>query len=186
MPRNPESTKNDLADNRDKLRAEIEKTRLAYHELLGEVAETDLTKPSLNPAWNIAEVLYHMTLAPKNLPSDVRLIRRLKWVPKIPAGPFNRLNVYFTRRGARNATKESLAIEYDQAHQRTRKVLESVQDHEWQYSVHYPDWDPLLSGKVNLERLFRYIKRHFDSHSADIRMALVDQKTQPVNPESRE
>lgn len=94
---------------REQILSEIESTRQAFHHLLDEITEEDLTKSSLNPAWSIAELLYHMSLAPRNLPSDGRLIRNLKWVPKIPAGPFNRLNVYFTRRSARNATKDSLA-----------------------------------------------------------------------------
>ena len=153
------------------MRIELESTRGAFHGLLDEISAEDLTKPSLNPAWDIAEMLYHLSLAPRNLPSDVRLIKHLKWVPKFPAGPFNRLNVYFTRRGARNATKESLAEAYDQAHIRTLQALESVKDEEWEYVVGYPDWDPLLGGYVTLERLFHYINVHFESHASDIRQA---------------
>jgi len=110
-------------------------------------------------------MLYHMSMAPRNLPSDVRLIRHLKWVPKFPAGPFNRLNVYFTRRGACSATKESLTEAYDQAHARTLQALESVKDGEWKNGVDYPDWNPLLAGQVTLERLLHYIKLQFDSHA---------------------
>lgn len=153
----------------EQIRIELEFTRGAFHGLLDEISVEDLTKPSLNPAWNIKEMLYHLSLAPRNLPSDVRLIRHLKWVPKFPAGPFNRLNVYITRRGARNATKDSLAIAYDQAHARTIQALESVKDKEWEYVVNYPDWDPLLGGNMTLEGLFHYIKVHFESHASDIR-----------------
>ncbi|MGB3702866.1 MAG: hypothetical protein WA997_16505, partial [Anaerolineales bacterium] len=100
------------------------------------------------------------------------LIRHLKWVPRIPAGPFNRLNAYLTRRGARNMTNHSLAEKYDQAHARTLGALESVTDDEWAVGVNYPDWDPMLSGSVTLERLFQYISLHFNAHAQEIKAVL--------------
>jgi hypothetical protein len=154
------------------LRIELEETRQAFHDLLEDVSESDYDKPSLNPEWSIGEMLYNISLAPRVLPLDLRLIRYLKWVPKLPAGPFNRLNIYFTKRGGRNATKELLAATYDKAHNETVKALESVKDDEWSLGVEYPDWDPMLSGFITLETLFHYIKRHFDSHEKDIRSAL--------------
>jgi hypothetical protein len=154
------------------IRSEIEETRQAFHNLLEDVSEDDFDELSLNPEWTIGEMLYHMSLAPHGLPLDVRLIRHLKWVPKLPAGLFNRLNIYFTRRGGKNATKASLAKTYDKAHAETIKALESVQEDEWVLGVQYPDWDPMLSGFVTLEKLFHYVKRHFDSHEKDIRLAL--------------
>jgi hypothetical protein len=169
-------------DISQQIRTEIEATRQDYHDLLAEISEKDFNKPSLNPEWTIGEMLYHMSLAPRGLPMDVFLIRHLKWVPKLPAGPFDRLNIYFTRRGAKNATKKSLAETYDKAHAGTLKALESVRDDEWSLGVEYPDWDPLLSGFVTLERLFHYIKRHFDSHEKDIRQAL-GMEMEPVSPD---
>jgi hypothetical protein len=165
-------TETQQVDFQEQFRSELEATRQAFHKLLDEINVEDLNKPSLNPAWTIAEMLYHMSLAPRNLPSDVRLIRHLNWVPKLPPGPFNRLNIYFTRRGARNSTKQSLADAYEEAHSRTLKALESVKDDEWGFGVDYPDWDPLLGSFVTLERLFHYIKLHFESHAKDIRRAL--------------
>ena len=95
-----------------------------------------------------------------------------KWVPKVPAGPFNRLNSYFTRRGARDLDKTGLAAKYDEAHASAVAVLETMEDEEWAYSVEYPDWDPMLSGQVTLERLFHYIRLHFDTHAEEIRTVL--------------
>lgn len=105
------------------IHSDLEATRKAFHELLDEISSDNLTLPSLNPAWTIGELFYHMSFAPRNLPSDVWMIRHLNWVPKIPAGPFNRLNIYLTRRGGRIATKKILAESYDEAHQRTLKVV---------------------------------------------------------------
>jgi hypothetical protein len=162
----------DPTDKREQINAELEATRSAFHALIDRLEIEDLIKPSLNPAWSIREVLYHMSFAPRNLPSDVWMIRHLNWVPKIPAGPFNRLNTFLTRRSARNATKEVIASAYDQAHQRTLKALESVQNDEWEKGVNYPDRDPMLSGFVTLERLFGYISQHFAAHAAEVEEAL--------------
>lgn len=178
MALSTESVSSDQVDLREQIRTEIESTRQDFHKLLDGIAPEDLAKPSSNPAWTIGEMLYHMSLAPRNLPLDVTLIRHFKWVPKFPVGPFNRLNVYITRRGARNATKRSLAETYDEAHSRTLKALETVQTDEWQFGVEYPGWDPMLSGHVTLEYLFHYIKRHFESHAVDIRQSLgIDEES---------
>jgi len=165
------------ADLKQHLRIELESTRQEFHLLLEEIPAEMLDQPSLNPAWTIREVLYHMSLAPRNLPSDVRLIRYLKWVPKLPPGLFNRLNAYLTRQGARELDKSALAEKYDQAHARTLQALESVAEDEWQIGVDYPDWDLLLSGYVDLERLFHYISLHFNAHASEIRDALVSRQT---------
>ena len=160
------------SETRALIRAELESTREAFHRLVDQLSDHDLQVQSLNPAWTVGEVLYHMSLAPRNVPNDLVLIRRLKRIPKIPAGPFNWLNKRLTKYGARNATKEYLAEQYDQAHEKTMSALDSIRDDEWQLGVDYPDWDPMLSGYVTIERLFRYITLHFESHARDIRAAL--------------
>lgn len=160
------------SETRESIRAELESTRRASHRLLDQLSDHDLGLQSLNPVWTVAEVLYHMSLAPGNPPNDLALIRRLKRITKIPAGPFNWLNERLTKIGARDATKEILAEGYDRAHEKTLGALDSIQDDEWQRGVDYPDWDPFLSGYVTIERLFRYFTLHFESHARDILGAL--------------
>lgn len=172
MPDNKILNSNHESAIKNQLRTEIETTCIDFHQLLAEVPEKMLDIPSLNPDWTIRETLYHMSLAPRNLPSDVRMIRYIKRVPKIPAGPFNRLNSFLTRRGARNLDKPALAAKYDEAHARTMAALESIKAEEWTFGVDYPDWDPMLSGFVSIERLFHYIRLHFDSHAEEIRTSL--------------
>ena len=43
------------------LRAELEATRQAFRALLATLRPADWTRPSLNPAWTIGEVLWHIT-----------------------------------------------------------------------------------------------------------------------------
>jgi hypothetical protein len=85
---------------------------------------------------------------------------------------FDRLNAKLTRFGARNLSRQFLADEYDKAHRRTLEALSQVKDEDLQKSLEYPDWDPLLAGTVTMERLFHYVKVHFDSHEEQIRNVL--------------
>jgi hypothetical protein len=156
------------------LRQEIEETRIAFHELLISIPDEAFKPPSDNPAWTIGEVLYHMSLAPRFLSHDVKMILNQNWLYRIipviiPGWLFDWLNKKLTKYGARNLTREFLAAEYDRAHQATLKALDEVEEADFEKKLNYPDWDPSLSGEVTLERLFHYVRVHFDAHAAEIR-----------------
>lgn len=158
---------------REKLRMEIEETRISFHQLLESIPDEAFSLPSDNPAWTIGEVLHHMSLAPRFLSQDVKIITTQNWMYKvipiiIPKQLFDWLNKKMTKYGARKLSHEFLAAEYDKAHQATLKALDEVKEADFEKKLNYPDWDPLLSGEVTLERLFRYVKVHFDSHAAEI------------------
>lgn len=159
--------------NSSQLRREIEDTRHAFHTLLDSIADEDFSKPSDNPAWTVGEVLYHMSIAPRMMVLDVQMISGKRWVyrliPKIlPKSVFDWLNVRFTRFGARRMSRAFLANAYDQATASILRVLASLAEDDLARSLPYPDWDPLLSGEVTLAYLFGYIKRHFDTHAAQL------------------
>lgn len=164
-------------NTRERLRQEIEATHLEFHRLLDSIPEEAYSLPSDNPAWTIGQVLYHMSLAPRFMILDVQMIGGQRWiyrlVPRlVPKSLFNWLNARLTRYGARKITRQFLAQEYDQAHEAVLRALDSLSDADFARSLPYPDWDPLLSGEVTMEYLFGYIKRHFDSHAAQIRKAI--------------
>ncbi|MBK8900417.1 MAG: DinB family protein [Anaerolineaceae bacterium] len=162
---------------KQQLEIEIEETRQRFHQLLGSIPDGAFHQPSSNPAWTIGEMLYHMSIAPRLMVADVALILRrpflLTLLPKLfPERLFHWLNAHVTRFGARHLDRQFLASKYDKAHNRILQTLRSLDEAGLQKSVHYPDWDPLLAGDVTLAYLFGYIKRHFDSHAADIHSVL--------------
>jgi len=166
-----------VKDTRERLRREIEDTRLAFHRLLESVPDKAFSLPSANPAWTVGQVLYHMSLAPRFMVLDVQMIGGRRWlyriVPRIfPKRLFDWLNARLTRLGAGKSSREFLAAEYDRASATILKVLESLSAEEFNKHMPYPDWDPLLTGEVSMEYLFGYVKRHFDSHAGQIRQAL--------------
>jgi hypothetical protein len=159
---------------RSELRREIEETQGAFHDLLDAVPDEALSWQSDNPAWTIGAVLYHMSLAPRLMVADVSMItgqrRAFQLSTKlVPQGLFDWVNKIYTRRGGRDASRQSLAGEYDQATARILRTLESVNDEDFQKSANYPGWDPLLSGETTLAQLFHYVKAHFEVHEQQVR-----------------
>ncbi len=168
-------------DTREYLRQEIESTRADFHRLLDSIPEDALSLPSDNPAWNIRQVLYHIAMIPRYMIVEVVMIRRQVWLyqllPRlIPKGVFDWLNARMTRLGARRLSRQQLAEEYDRSYKASLRALDSVGDADFGKSLNYPLWDPLLAGDVTLEYMFGYIKRHFDSHAAQIEKAISTNK----------
>jgi hypothetical protein len=162
---------------KEELRAELIQTHKAYHDLLADVPDEAFSKHSDNPAWTIGEVLFHMSLAPRFVVTDLRMIISRPWLAKIfavlvPIPVFNRLNEFFTRYWSRNLNRKFLAEQYDTAHRRALNSLERLQEADFEKSLTYPGYDPLLAGTVTVERLYRYMKLHFDVHAGQIRKQL--------------
>jgi hypothetical protein len=86
----------------------------------------------------------------------------------VPKRLFDWLNAHLTRHGARRVSRQFLVKEYDRAYEAVLRVLDSLPEADFARSLPYPDWDPLLCGEVTMEYLFGYLKRHFDSHAAQI------------------
>lgn len=162
---------------KDELQTELVQTRDAFHALLAEVPDEAFSRPSDNPAWTIGEVLFHMSLAPRFMTTDLRIIISRPWMVKIfaafvPKSLFDSLNAFLTRFWSRNLDRKFLADQYDRAHERAFKSLENLKEEDFQKSLDYPGYDPILSGEVTVEKLYRYMKLHFEAHASQIRERL--------------
>ena len=172
---------------KDELARELEVTRRDFHHLLDSVPEALYPRPSDNPAWTIGEVLFHMSLAPRFLTADLRLIIGQAWISKligalIPKSLFDVLNEYFTRRWAsRVMTREKLRRAYDTAHDNAMRALEKLKEDDFERLLEYPNFDELLSGVVSVEKLYRYITIHFNAHAEQIRRVIETDSVHP-NP----
>jgi hypothetical protein len=162
---------------KEELRIEMIQTHDAFQILLAEIPDQAFPQPSDNPAWTIGEVLFHMSLAPRFMTTDLRIIISRPKLAKVfsilvPIPLFDRLNDFYTRYGARNLNRTFLAEQYDRAHERAMRSLEPLPESDFQRSLQYPGYDPILSGEVTVERLYRYIKVHFEIHANQIRKKL--------------
>ena len=159
---------------KQELSQEMETTRQDFHHLLDSVPEALYPHPSDNPAWTIGEVLYHISLAPRFLTADLRMLLGQAWIAKVatalvPKSIFDKLNEYLTRRWAsRNMTREKLARAYDKAHENAVRALENLNEADFAKSLEYPNYDEMLAGVVSVEKLYRYITIHFKVHAEQI------------------
>ena len=156
-----------MAD-REALRAELETTRAAFHELLNSLSPADLRRRSGNAAWTVGQLIYHLAWAAGFVPSGVQSARKGRGFNP-PAFLADRVNVIATRLGARRATKSSIAAKYDAAHAKILAALGSVGDGDWQRGV------KTFGEYLTVGDVFHSVARHFEENAADIRHALEQQ-----------
>ncbi len=155
------------------LRHELEETRLAYHALLEKLDDNDLALPSMNPAWNIGQVFYHITTAHQFLPQDVRIFRGGRMITP-PDWLFNFINVWFTRLLGLRHDRRSLAALYDRRHQAVMKTLEGIEDDEWSQTAGLEARKGFLAGGLaTLADMFHYLTTHYHDHEAEIKESLA-------------
>jgi len=162
---------------REELAQEMEATRRNFHHLLDSVPEALYHHPSDNPAWTISDVLYHITLGPSALRLEIWMILHAPRLFQLGMNTttsklFNWGNILFTRQGQR-FTREKLGKAYERGHAGILSSLMRMNQNDFQKSVIYPQaFVTELAGEVTIERLFRYVKGHFDVHAEQIRKAL--------------
>src|SRR5689334_24571631 len=132
------------------IRADMEATRTAYHQLLDSLSDADLQRPCAISKWTIQEVLCHMTLLIEQaVPMMVKQARKGKPMPKLLDTRFGHwMNYQMAVRAARKATPAVIGQRYDAAHSNLLRLLESVREREWTLPTGYPDGRPLTMETV--------------------------------------
>lgn len=159
---------------KEELANELETTRQNFHHLLDSIPEALYVHPSENPAWTIGDVLYHLTLGSPAIRFEIWMIRHASGIYQLLLNDtisrlFNRINALFARRGQR-VTRQRLIKAYEAGHAGLVSSLRRMQAEDFARSVNYPEaFISELAGVATIERLFRYIKLHFDIHAGQIR-----------------
>lgn len=157
-----------------KIASEIEETHLEFLALLESIPESDYALPTDNPAWTVGDILYHVTLGPQALSLEIWMIVHMRRLFQVgmkyfPSKLFNNINARFARRGKR-INRQVLIKAYEAGHAGIRSRLRRTREADMQKSVVYPaDFVSELAGEVSVERLFRYVKGHFDVHSRQLK-----------------
>ena len=156
------------------LAQELQDTHKKFLALLESIPESDYSLPTDNPAWTVGDILYHVTLGPRALSLEVWMIVHARGLFQLgmkyfPSKLFNRVNAIFARRGKR-INRQMLIKAYAAGHTGIRSRLRRMRDGDFQKSVIYPaEFVSELAGKVTVERLFRYVKEHFEVHSKQLK-----------------
>lgn len=162
---------------REQLAEELEAARAGFHHLVISVPERAYSHPSDNPAWTIGDVLYHITLGPPALQFEIWMIRHVPGIYPLVMNPFvtnlfNRINAIFTGRPKR-IHRQMLIQAYEKGHAGLVSSLNRMGEEDFQRSVIYPpEFVSDLAGTVSIERLFHYVKGHFDAHEAEVQKKL--------------
>lgn len=157
----PEETTSAAAADKAAIRAELEATKTAYHELLDSLTAEDWSKKTANSSWNVRQLMWHMAWGNSFTTQGVDQCRKGKGFNP-PMAIVNPLNSLWTRIRSRSATPESVGKMYDDVHEKIVACLEGVQDDEWQKNARS------FGNDMTVESCFHEPKSHFDEHSADI------------------
>jgi len=159
------------------LAQEMETTRQNFHHLLDSIPEALYVHPSDNPAWTIGDVLNHITIGLPAIRVELWMISHVRGLFQFVLNDttsklINWLNAPFARRGGR-VTRQRLIKAYEAGHAGLMSSLRRTREEDWEKSINYPvAFVSELAGEVTIERLFRYVKLHFDVHAEQIKAVL--------------
>lgn len=147
--------------------SEFEATRTAFLGLLETLSDADWKRNSANRAWNVGELMAHITqFIDVALPMLVKNARKGKAM-SLPKWLANRVNVMMARSYARKLTRQSIAQRYEAAHAAALALLDGVKDREWDMVTCFPDGE-----RITIEGLFRRHAHHFEEHAQQVRQGL--------------
>jgi hypothetical protein len=113
------------------LRASLEATRAAFHQLLDAAAGDRWRARSSTSAWTVGEVLVHLTWALEYLPKEVAMARQGKGMFNMPKWFADPASYWLIRWQARQSNPEALRRRYDAAMDAAVAALETVPDSDW-------------------------------------------------------
>jgi hypothetical protein len=159
---------------KQEIELELEETHRRFIALVESIPESAYNLPTDNPAWTVGDILFHITLGPRALALEAWMILHVRgmfsFVMKyFPSGLFNWGNALFGRQGKR-VSRQSLLKAYGSAHAGIRSVLRRAKEEDFSKSVVYPqEFVSELAGEVSVERIFHYVKGHFEVHESQIK-----------------
>jgi len=157
------------------LAQEIQVTREKFLALLESIPEADYFLPTDNPAWTVGDVLYHITLGPRALALEIWMIIHARGLFQFgmkyfPSKFFNKVNARFAQQENR-INRQMLIKAYEAGHASVRSRLRRTREEQMKLSVVYPaEFVSELAGEVSVERLFHYVKDHFEAHAKQLRI----------------
>ena len=160
----------DLAPGYKSILDEIEGVRLAFLRLLGEIPEGDWDRPLPGGGWTAKQQMVHMTQVVGVLPAGIeRAVKggrrsALAFVPESLRGWVN--GHILIPLLARQATRQSVAAAYEQAHVTLVRLLEELPEEAWSKGTN----DPRKYRTV--EQMAHRPAEHFEEHAVQLRHIL--------------
>lgn len=155
---------------RDAIRTQLQAIRGAFHTLLNSISDRDLERVMPGNRWSTKAELVHVVQAAQFVPGGIDQARRgqrTSLLSLAPAGLRDWVNGFIlVPMLARNATRESIARDYDRVHAQMLAKLDSI-------SIDELDKGTTFLGRYRtIEQIFHRPIEHFQEHAAHIRQGL--------------
>ena len=169
-------------DDRDRqaIRSEFEGARERFHALVGFASEQDLATASNGTRWTNRELLFHMLFGYIVVRALLPLVKFVSRLPK-PVGrgfaallnaataPFNIINYWGSRAGARAYAPQRMASKFDAMIAALERRLAAEHDRSMMRSMPFPTrWDPFFKDTMTLAEVYHYPTQHFDFHERQL------------------
>jgi hypothetical protein len=160
-------------DKKQLLEQEIKETREKFLTLLDSIPESDYNLPTDNPAWSVGDMLYHITLGPRALVLEIWMIVHARGLFQFtmrhfPSNLFNRVNARLSRQSNKISRAKLIEL-YEAAHTNILASLRKTREEDLEKSIIYPaELEAMLAGETSVEKLFHYVKDHFEAHRSAI------------------
>lgn len=147
--------------DRDAIRQELEQTKQDFHVLLDSLDPQDWERPCGSRGWTVRQTMWHLASEVGLTAGSVAMAKQGRnYSP--PGWLSKRLTSFNTKRGARHATIESVAEQYDYGHEKLIAMLDEIEPEDWEKGSR------ILGEYTTVEGHFHSVARRFADSSADI------------------
>jgi hypothetical protein len=164
----------------DAIRAEMERARAEFRDLVMRSTPGELARRSNGTRWTNRELLFHMLfgyLITRNLRIVVRVVAALPpgaqrgFASLLDAGTglFDHINYWGSRAGGRLLGPARMAAWLDRVIASLLCHLDRESDLALRGSMAFPtSWDPYFAERMSLADVYHYATVHFDHHSRQL------------------
>ncbi|MDI9938856.1 DinB family protein [Rhodococcus sp. IEGM 1351] len=166
--------------DRAAIAADLDRARLALHELLGNATAADLDRRSDGTRWTNEQLLFHMVfgyMVVRRLLVLVRVFSRLPdrvgrgFARALDAGTplFHQINYLGSCAAATVFDRRRMGRHCDRVIAKLQRSLARESEADLRRSMAFPvRWDPFFDEVMTLEQVYRYPGKHFDFHRAQL------------------
>ncbi|MGD9889806.1 MAG: maleylpyruvate isomerase N-terminal domain-containing protein [Dehalococcoidia bacterium] len=148
--------------DREAIRRELEQAKQDFHALLNSLDPSDWERSSGTRGWTVRQSMWHLASEVGLTAGSVAMAKQGRnYSP--PGWLSRRINAFTTGRGARHATVESVAEQYDYGHEKLIAALDEVEPEDWEKGSR------IFGEYTTVEGHFHAVARRFAEYSAAIK-----------------
>ena len=168
---------------REQIRAEMDRVRADFRDLLGTATPAELHQPTDGTKWNNEQLLFHMLFGYLL----VRNLRLLVWgFSHLPEGasrvfaatldagtrPFHAINYVSSLLGGRVLGLAGMEQLMDRVLDSLQARLREASDESLDRGMHFPvGWDPYFKSFMKMRDVYHYPTQHYDHHRRQLTLA---------------